>query len=156
MWGFYKIKRKLQGRLEIQNFSSSGWKKFTSERSTRVKVTYFQHLKRNFVFPRDDVISSICLICERVLKSSILSQTWDCDVFGNKKPYSINHLLLELGWAVQNVNRKPQTWRQGTGHVTSWRLLFAGNAENLDLKVSIIMLFFYSPQQTTGRVNNDV
>ena len=27
------------------------------------------------------------------------------------------------------MNFKPQTWRQRTSHVTSWRLLFAGDAE---------------------------
>ena len=29
-----------------------------------------------------------------------------------------------------------QTWRQDHGHVTSWRSLFTGNVENLNLKVS--------------------
>ena len=48
------IKRILYGRAEIRNFSSSAEKYFTSECSERVK--YFQHEKRNFVFPSGHVM----------------------------------------------------------------------------------------------------
>ena len=58
--GVYIINRTLHGRLEIQNFSLSVEKYFTSEHSKRVK--YFQHKKRNFVSPSGHVISSINFI----------------------------------------------------------------------------------------------
>ena len=38
---------------------------------------------------------------EIVLKSSISSQTWDCDVLGCKKNHAVNPLPLERGLAVQ-------------------------------------------------------
>ena len=55
--GVYIINRTLHGRLEIWNFSSSVEKYFTSERSD-----FFQHEKRNFIYPRNHVISSIYLL----------------------------------------------------------------------------------------------
>jgi len=55
LWGSY-IKRKLHDRLEIRNFSSHVKKYFT--RSLRSIVNIFQHSKRNFVSPRDHIISS--------------------------------------------------------------------------------------------------
>ena len=65
-------------------------------------------------------------------KSSVFSQMWDCDVVGCKKPWGKSPAFR--AWSSRtNVNRKPQTWQQGTSHVTSWRSRFAGTA---DRKVS--------------------
>ena len=55
--GVYIINRTLHGRLEIQNFSSSVEKYFTSQRSEQVK--YFKHSKRNSGSPRGRLIFSI-------------------------------------------------------------------------------------------------
>ena len=55
---------------------------------------------------------------EIVLKSSISSQTWDCDVLRCEKP--CGKLLTARMWSSRtNVNLKLQTSRQRTGHVTS-------------------------------------
>ena len=67
-------------------------------------------------------------ISKRVLKSRISSQTWDCDALGYKKPCG-KSLTSGAWFSGTNVNLKPQTWRQGPGHVTSRRSQFAGNAE---------------------------
>ena len=67
--GVYIINRILHGRLEIQNFSSSVEKYFTSERSERVKY-FFQHSKRKFVSPRGYVITTIfgwCILIKTFL-----------------------------------------------------------------------------------------
>ena len=56
--GVYVINRTLRGRLEIQHFSSSVEKYFTSV-AQRTSEIFFQHEKRNFVSPRGHVISSI-------------------------------------------------------------------------------------------------
>ena len=65
---------------------------------------------------------------KRVLRSLLSSQTWDCDVLGCKK--LCGKSLTSGAWSSRtNVNLKPQTWRQGPGHVTPWRSRFAGNAE---------------------------
>ena len=56
--GVYVINRTLHGRLEIQHFSSSVEKYFTSV-AQRTSEIFFQHEKRNFVSPRGHVISSI-------------------------------------------------------------------------------------------------
>ena len=54
----------------------------------------------------------------------------------DQKNFEVNNLPLERSLADTNVNLKSQTWRQGPGQVTSWRSRLAGNAENLNLKVS--------------------
>ena len=59
-------------------------------------------------------------------RSVLLSQTWDCDALGSKKPCGKS--LTSREWS-KNFNIKLQTWRQGTGQVTSWRSRFAGNVE---------------------------
>ena len=67
------------------------------------------------------------LISERVLKRSIFSQTWECDVLECKN--LAGKSLTSGAWSSRtNVNLKPQSWRQGTSHVTSSRLPLAGNA----------------------------
>ena len=61
--GVYVVNRTLHGRLEIQHFSSSVEKYFTSV-AQRTSEIFFQHEKRNFVSPRGHVISSIFFLQE--------------------------------------------------------------------------------------------
>ena len=52
----------------------------------------------------------------RVLKSSISSQTWNCDVLVCKKPCGMS--LTSGAWSSRtNVNLKPQTWQQANSHL---------------------------------------
>ena len=83
-------------------------------------------------------------IGKRVVKSCIYSQTWNSDVLGCKKPFSRS--LTSAAWSSRtNGNLKPQTWRQGPDHMTSWRSRFAG----VSLKTSILRwldpVFLYPP-----------
>ena len=55
--GVYVINKTLHGRLEIQNFSLTVKKYFTSEWANKWNI--FQHSQRNFVSPCGHVISSI-------------------------------------------------------------------------------------------------
>ena len=55
--GVYIINRTLNGRLEVQNFSSRVEKYFT--RSQRSLVRYFSTIEEKFRTPRGHVISSI-------------------------------------------------------------------------------------------------
>ena len=70
--------------------------------------------------------------------SSTSSQTWDRHIFWNQKTCGVWFTSRACS-SCSYVHLKLQTWRQGTGHMTSWRLGFTGNAKKLDVNVSFII-----------------
>ena len=92
--GVYKIDRTLHGRLKIWNIFSCAGEYFTH--SLCLLVKYFsQHSKRQFVFPRGHVISSIYYSFKTLapIPRLIHNNQVALSIFGRRKQYTIDSMV---------------------------------------------------------------